>query len=39
LPDVAQKLFVTVVDSHLIGSILKEKIIFTVGKDVVFLYA
>ncbi len=38
LPDVAQKLYVTVVGSHLIGSILKEKIIFSIGKDVVFLH-
>jgi hypothetical protein len=39
MPDIAQKLYATVVGSHLIGSILKEKIIFTIRKYVVFLYA
>jgi hypothetical protein len=39
MPDIAQKLYATVVGSRFIGSILKEKIIFTIGKYVVFLYA
>jgi hypothetical protein len=39
MPDVAQKLYVTVVGFHLIGSIPKEMIIFTIYKYVVFLYA
>jgi hypothetical protein len=39
MPDVAQKLYVTMIGSHLIGSIPEEEIIFTVSKYVVFLDA
>jgi hypothetical protein len=39
MPDIAQKLYVTMIGSHLVGSILEEEIIFTIGKYVVFLYA
>jgi hypothetical protein len=37
MPDIAQKLYVTMIGSHLIGSILEEEIIFTIGKYVVFV--
>jgi hypothetical protein len=39
MPDVAQKLYVTMIGSHLIGSIPEEERIFTVSKYVVFLDA
>jgi hypothetical protein len=38
MPDVAQKLYVTMIGAHLIGSVPEEEIIYTVGKYVVFLY-
>jgi hypothetical protein len=39
MPDVAQKLYVTMIGSHLVGSVPEEEIIFTASKYVVFLYA
>jgi hypothetical protein len=39
MPDVAQKLYVTMIGSHIVGSIPEEEIIFTISKYVLFLYA
>jgi hypothetical protein len=39
VPDVAKKLYVTMIDSYLISSIPEEEIIFTIGKYVFVLYA
>jgi hypothetical protein len=39
MPDIAQKLYVTMIDSNLVGSIPEEKIIFIITKYVVFLDA
>jgi hypothetical protein len=39
VPDIVQKLYVTMIGSHLIGSIPEEEIIFAIGKYVILLYA
>jgi hypothetical protein len=39
VPDIEQKLYVTMIGSHLIGSIPEEEIIFAIGKYVILLYA
>jgi hypothetical protein len=36
MPDVAQKLYVRMIGSHLVGSIPEEEITFTISKYVVF---